>query len=57
MNREGIENIKGALKIISEQCKATFSCENCPLFDCCQSEVGLFKIPPSEWFTRILSLK
>ena len=34
MNREGIENIKGALKIISEQCKETFSCENCPWYDC-----------------------
>ena len=49
MNREGIENIKGALEIISEQCKATFSCENCPLFDCCQEEVGLFEIRPDCW--------
>ena len=36
MTREGIENIKGALEIISKQCKETFSCENCPLYDCCQ---------------------
>lgn len=30
MTREGAENVRDALKIISEQCEATFSCENCP---------------------------
>ena len=49
MNREGVENIKGALEVISKQCKATISCENCPLFDCCQEEVGLFEISPDCW--------
>lgn len=36
MTREGVENIKGALKVILEQCEATFSCENCPVYDCCE---------------------
>ena len=53
MTREGIKNIKGALKIISEQCKATISCENCPLFDCCQSDVGVFEICPSHWSQEV----
>lgn len=30
MTREGIEKVKGALKVILEQCRATDSCENCP---------------------------
>ena len=35
MTREGAEKIKDALylalRVISEQCRATVSCENCPL--------------------------
>ena len=33
MTREGIEKVKGALKVILEQCEATMSCKNCPLYD------------------------
>ena len=54
MNREGIENIKGALKIISEQCKATFSCEDCPLYDCCQGTDDLFERSPDRWFQKVI---
>ena len=43
MTREGVENIREALKVISEQCKATLSCENCPLEDCCED---LFECVP-----------
>ena len=50
MNREGVENIKGAMKIISKQCKETVSCENCPLYDCCQGTDDLFKCRPDHWF-------
>ena len=49
MTREGIEKTIGALEVISEQCKATSSCDNCPLFDCCQEEVGLFETSPDCW--------
>ena len=31
MTREGAESVKDALRAISEQCRATNSCENCPL--------------------------
>lgn len=57
MTREGVENIKDALKVISEQCKAANWCDNCPLIDCCEREVGVFKIRPEYWFTRILSIR
>ena len=57
MTEEGVKNIKGALRTISEECKANWSCENCPLVDLCQSEVSYFKIPPKYWFTRILSIR
>lgn len=57
MTREGVENIKNALKVISEQCKAASWCDNCPLIDCCEREVGVFKIRPEYWFTRILSIR
>lgn len=53
MTKEGAEIIRGALKIISEQCEATFSCENCPLFDCCQGEVDLFEIYPDNWILSV----
>ena len=56
MNREGIENIKGALKIISEQCKATFSCEDCPLYDCCQGTDDLFERSPERWFQKVVQV-
>ena len=35
MTREGAEKVREALKVISEQCRATDSCENCPLYDYC----------------------
>lgn len=34
MTREGAEIIRGAMEMIYKQCKATSSCENCPLYDC-----------------------
>ena len=49
MTREGIEKIIGALEVISEQCMATSSCDNCPLFDCCEEGVGLFETSPDCW--------
>lgn len=57
MTKEGVEIIRGALEAISEQCKATTSCENCPLFDCCHGEVDLFEFRPDDWVTRITSIK
>ena len=54
MTKEGAENIKGALNIISEQCEATFSCENCPLFDCCHSEVFLFEVRSDNWLQKVM---
>ena len=51
MNREGVEKIKGALKVIAEQCKATLFCGDCPLLDCCERAVGVFKIRPEYWFS------
>lgn len=57
MTEEGVKNIKDALKIISEQCKATWTCENCPLVELCQSEVSYFQIPPRHWCTRISSIR
>ena len=36
MTREGAEIIREAVKAIYEQCTATFSCENCPVYDCCE---------------------
>ena len=53
MTKEGAENIKGALKIISEQCKATFSCEDCPLYDCCQGTDDLLERSPDHWFREV----
>ena len=35
MTKEGAEIIIGAVEAIYEQCTATFSCENCPVYDCC----------------------
>lgn len=52
MTEEGAENIKSALEAISEQCKATNSCVNCPLFDCCQGDVDLFEFHPGSWFQK-----
>lgn len=49
MTREELEKVRSALEVISEQCKATSSCDNCPLFDCCQEEVGLFETSPDCW--------
>ena len=37
MTKEGAEIVKGALKVILEQCRATKSCENCPVYDCCDN--------------------
>ena len=54
MNREGIENIKGALEIISKKCKETFSCENCPLYDCCQGTDDWFERSPDRWFQEVV---
>ena len=34
MTREGAEKVRDALKMILEQCEATMSCKNCPLYDC-----------------------
>ena len=51
MNREGAEKIKGALKIVSEQCRAAHSCDKCPLVDCCARAVGVFNIRPDYWFS------
>ena len=47
MTREGAEIIRGAMRAIYEQCKAS-SCENCPLRKCCQSD-DLFEICPGMW--------
>ena len=35
MTREGAEKVREAVKAIYEQCEATFSCENCPVYDSC----------------------
>lgn len=34
MTREEAESVREALKVILEQCRATNSCENCPVYDC-----------------------
>lgn len=34
MTREEAESVRDALKMILEQCEATMSCKNCPLYDC-----------------------
>ena len=34
MTEHGAKIIRGALKVILEQCRATNSCENCPVYDC-----------------------
>ena len=49
MTKEGAKIIRGALEAISEQCKATRSCANCPLYYYCQEEVGLFEVSPNCW--------
>lgn len=46
MTREELEKVRGALEVISEQCKATSSCDNCPLFDCCQEGWDCLKLAP-----------
>ena len=48
MTREGAEIIRGAMEMIYKQCKATSSCENCPLYECCQDD-GLFEVCPGMW--------
>ena len=53
MTREGAEIIRGAMRAISEQCKETFSCENCPLYDCCQGTDDLFERSPDHWFREV----
>ena len=50
MTKEEAENIKGAMKIISEQCEAAFSCKNCPLSYYCQCMDNLSECRPDNWF-------
>lgn len=40
MTREGAEKVREAVKTIYEQCKASNSCANCPVFDCCDDLVA-----------------
>lgn len=54
MTREGAEKVREALKVISEQCRATDSCENCPLYDCCQGTDDLFERSPDRWFQKVI---
>ena len=54
MTREGAEIIRGAMRAISEQCKETFSCENYPLYDCCQGTDDLFERSPDRWFQKVV---
>ena len=53
MTREGAEKVREALKVILEQCRATDSCENCPLYDCCQGTDDLFERSPDHWFREV----
>ena len=53
MTREGAEIIRGAMRAISEQCMRTDSCENCPLYDCCQGTDDLFERSPDRWFREV----
>ena len=43
MTREGAEKVREAVKAIYEQCTATFSCENCPVYDCCQGSDDFYE--------------
>lgn len=40
MTKEGAEKVREAVKMIYEQCKASNSCANCPVFDCCDDLVA-----------------
>lgn len=48
MTREGAEKVRDALKAILEQCQETLSCENtcenCPAYECCHGDAGLFEV-------------
>ena len=57
MTREGVENIKGALEVISKQCKATISCKNCPFSYCCQCIDYSHETRPDNWFRKVGALK
>lgn len=53
MTKEGANKVRGAMKVISEQCRATNSCERCPLYYYCQETDNLFERRPDSWFREI----
>lgn len=57
MTEEGVEKIRGALKVITEQCRATLSCKNCPFSYFCQCMDYLSEPRPDMWFRKVGVLK
>ena len=53
MTREGIEKVKDAMRAISEQCRGTDSCKNCPLSYYCKCMDDLSECRPDMWFRKI----
>lgn len=57
MTEEGVEKIMGALKVITEQCRAALSCKNCPFSYFCQCMDYLSEPRPDMWFRKVGVLK
>ena len=53
MTKEGVEIIRGAMKVITEQCRGTDSCKNCPLSYYCKCMDDLSECRPDMWFRKI----
>lgn len=53
MTEYGAKIIRGAMKVISEQCRGTDSCKNCPLSYYCKCMDNLSECRPDMWFREI----
>ena len=54
MTEEGVEKIRGAMKVITKQCRAALSCKNCPLSYYCQCMDNLSECRPDMWFGEVV---
>ena len=45
--------IRGAMKVITEQCRAALSCKNCPLSYYCKCMDDLSECRPDMWLRKI----
>ena len=54
MTEHGAKIIRGAMKVITEQCRAALSCKNCPLSYYCQCMDNLSEPRPDVWFREVV---